>query len=106
MACGWALFAFLCSAAALCSAQKPLAAASKKPTSPDVFLITIDTLRSDHVGCYGDKQIETPAMDSLARDGVRFVNAFTASTITNTAHASILTGLYPSEHGVLDFGSP
>ena len=45
-------------------------------------------------------------MDSLARDGIRFSNAFTASTITNTAHGSILTGLYPSEHGVLDFGSP
>lgn len=80
-----------------------------KPTShwqPDIFLITIDTLRADHVGCYGDKQIQTPAIDSLAHDGIRFTNAFTASTITNTAHASIMTGLYPSETGVLDFGSP
>ena len=38
---------------------------------PDIFLITIDTLRADHVGCYGDKQAQTPALDSLARDGLR-----------------------------------
>ena len=39
---------------------------------PDVFLITIDTLRADHVHCYGYKDVETPAIDSLASDGVRF----------------------------------
>jgi choline-sulfatase len=106
MARGRTLIAFLCCAASLCSGQTQPHTAHKTPASPDVFLITIDTLRSDHVGCYGDKQIETPAIDSLARDGIRFANAFTASTITNTAHGSILTGLYPSEHGMLDFGSP
>ena len=58
------------------------------------------------MGCYGDTSIKTAAIDSLCRDGLRFANAFTASSITNTAHASILSGLYPSETGVLDFGSP
>jgi choline-sulfatase len=75
-------------------------------SSPDVYLITIDTLRADHVHCYGDDQIQTPALDSIARDGVRFTQAFTPSPITNTAHTSILTGLLPSVHGVTDFGIP
>jgi arylsulfatase A-like enzyme/Tfp pilus assembly protein PilF len=73
---------------------------------PDVYLITIDTLRADHVGCYGYKQVETPALDALAADGVRFTNAFTHSPITNTSHITILTGLFPSVHGVTDFGVP
>jgi arylsulfatase A-like enzyme/Flp pilus assembly protein TadD len=81
-------------------------AAAPRPASPDVFLVTIDTLRADHVGCYGYKQIETPALDSLAADGVRFTHAFTHTPITNTSHASILTGLLPSTHGVTDFGVP
>jgi choline-sulfatase len=74
--------------------------------APDIFLITIDTLRADHVGCYGDQAIHTPALDRLARDGIRFANAFTPSPITNASHASILTGLVPSRHGVRDFGMP
>jgi choline-sulfatase len=72
----------------------------------NVYLITIDTLRSDHVGCYGYERIETPAMDQLAKEGIRFAQAFTPSPITNTSHASILTGLLPSSHGVSDFGVP
>jgi arylsulfatase A-like enzyme/Tfp pilus assembly protein PilF len=78
--------------------------ARKSP--PDVFLITIDTLRADHVGCYGYNQVETPALDALAADGVRFTQAFTHSPITNTSHITILTGLLPSVHGVTDFGVP
>ncbi|MFZ0561718.1 MAG: sulfatase-like hydrolase/transferase [Terriglobales bacterium] len=89
-------------ASAQLSAEK--AAAGKNP--PDVYLITIDTLRADHVGCYGYKQVETPALDALAADGVRFSEAFTHSPITNTSHISIMTGLLPSVHGVTDFGVP
>jgi len=81
-------------------------APAARPAAPDVFLITIDTLRADHVGCYGYKQIETPALDALAADGIRFSHAFTHSPITNTSHTSILTGLLPSAHGVTDFGVP
>jgi len=69
-------------------------------------LVTVDTLRADHVHCFGDGQIQTPALDSLAREGVRFAEAFTPSPITNTSHTSILTGLLPSQHGVTDFGIP
>jgi arylsulfatase A-like enzyme/cytochrome c-type biogenesis protein CcmH/NrfG len=91
----------LCGQIAFCAST-----ASKKSALPDVFLITIDTLRADHVHCYGYERIATPALDGLANDGIRFSHTFTASPITNTSHASILTGLLPSSHGVTDFGVP
>src|SRR5713101_4553198 len=80
--------------------------ASEGTSQPDVFLITIDTLRADHVHCYGYDHVQTPALDGLARDGIRFVQAFTPSPITNTSHTTILTGLLPSTHGVTDFAIP
>jgi len=80
--------------------------ATQKASRPDVFLITIDTLRADHVHCYGDENIHTPSLDALANDGIRFTHAFTPSPITNTSHTSILTGLLPSTHGVNDFAVP
>lgn len=81
-------------------------ASSKSTVSPDIFLITIDTLRADHVHCYGYGNVKTPALDDLAHDGIRFSQAFTPSPITNTSHASILTGLLPGSHGVTDFAVP
>lgn len=92
----------LLAAGAYCSPGLGQAGASR----PDVFLITIDTLRADHVHCYGYNRIRTPALDQLAKQGIRFRQAFTPSPITNTSHASILTGLQPSSHGVSDFGIP
>ena len=83
-----------------------LPASAQTLTKPDVILITLDTVRADHVGCFGDKQASTPSLDRLCQDGVRFTQAFTPSPITNSSHASILTGTYPSTHGVRDFGSP
>lgn len=78
----------------------------EKTSRGDVFLITIDTLRADHVHCYGYDPVQTPSLDLLAKQGVRFTQAFTPSPITNSSHASILTGLLPSSHGVSDFGVP
>jgi arylsulfatase A-like enzyme/Flp pilus assembly protein TadD len=74
--------------------------------SPSVLLITIDTLRADHVGCYGDARVETPAIDGLAAQGVRFENAYAQAPITLPSHAVILTGTYPMFNGVRDFTSP
>ena len=82
------------------------ASSQEKESPPDVFLVTIDTLRADHIRCYGYERIQTPALDRLAQDGVRFAQAFTPSPITNTSHISILTGLLPSSHGVTDFAVP
>src|SRR5690348_9572110 len=79
---------------------------ARKASQPDIFLITIDTLRADHVHCYGYDKVETPALDALAAAGIRFNQAFTPSPITNTSHTSILTGLLPSVHGVTDFAIP
>lgn len=70
--------------------------------SPNVVLITIDTVRADHVGCYGDKQAHTPTLDALARVGVLFRTVVTAVPLTLPSHCSILTGTYPTEHGVRD----
>ena len=70
---------------------------------PEVFLVTIDTLLADYVHCYGYESTQTPALDGLASDGIRFSQAFTPSPITNISHTSILTGLLPSTHGVTDF---
>ncbi len=56
--------------------------------------------------CYGYDSIQTPALDGLASDGIRFTQAFTPSPITNTSHTTILTGLLPSSHGVTDFAVP
>ncbi len=90
----------------LCLSGALWAAPPAKAPAPDIFLITIDTLRADHVHCYGYTNGSTPTLDALAKDGVRFTHAFTASPITNTSHASILTGLLPGSHGVTDFGVP
>jgi choline-sulfatase len=95
------LVCWLAASTALIAAQ-----AQKKAPKPEVFLITIDTLRADHVHCYGYEPIQTPALDGLAKDGIRFSQAFTPSPITNTSHTSILTGLLPSSHGVTDFAIP
>ena len=73
---------------------------------PNVFLITIDPLRADHVHCYGYGPIKTPALDKLAKEGIRFAQAFTPSPITNASHTDILTGLLSSSHGVIEFGIP
>ena len=92
----------LCFSATLVAGQS----ASKKQTPPDVYLVTIDTLRADHVRCYGYQNIQTLTLDNLAKDGIRFAQAFTPSPITNTSHTTILTGLLPSSHGVTDFAVP
>jgi arylsulfatase A-like enzyme len=69
---------------------------------PHVLLVSIDTLRVDHVSCYGYERPTTPHLDRLAADGARFEWAFGTAVWTPPAHASMLTGLYPSQHGVVD----
>jgi choline-sulfatase len=76
-------------------------------TRPSVILITIDTLRADHVGCYGAQTVKTPTLDGLARDGVVFERAISQVPLTWPSHAVILTGTYPFQNGVQDFtGQP
>ena len=88
--------------ASLISPPGPLAAAVPAP-SPDLLLVTIDTLRADLPGCYGGPA-KTPRLDALAAAGVRFTHALTPVPLTLPAHASILTGLDPNQHGLRDNG--
>ena len=68
----------------------------------NVLLITIDTLRADAVGAYGNKSAATPWMDLLAREGVRFAEARAQNVVTLPSHANILSGRYPFHHGIRD----
>jgi arylsulfatase A-like enzyme/tetratricopeptide (TPR) repeat protein len=70
----------------------------------NVLLVTIDTLRADHVGSYGYAAAQTPALDALAVRGLRFAQATTAAPLTLPAHSSLMTGTFPAHHGVRDNG--
>jgi choline-sulfatase len=81
--------------------------AAQIAAQPNVILITIDTLRADHVGCYGARDVKTPTLDGLAHDGVVFERAISQVPLTWPSHAVILTGTYPFQNGVQDFtGQP
>jgi len=84
--------------------------AAANPTAkraPNIILITLDTVRADHLGCYGNKNIQTPTLDALGRDGVVFERAISQVPLTWPSHAAILTGMYPFQNGVQDFtGQP
>src|SRR5258708_2641542 len=79
------------------------AAQTPEKSAPNVVLITIDTLRADHLGCYGYTQIKTPNIDSLAAAGARFARAFTVVPVTLPSHTAMLTGTYPMLSGMHDF---
>ncbi len=79
-----------------------LAQIAPKPAA-NVVLITIDTLRADHLGCYGYKQIKTPNIDGLAADSARFERAFTVVPVTLPSHTAMMTGTYPMLSGMHDF---
>ncbi|GEM_PF-6091623 len=74
-------------------------AGCKKPEYKNVLLITVDGLRADMPGCYGGPA-GTPALDRLAREGFCFDNLSTPAPLTLPAHASLLTGMNPPEHGL------
>jgi len=70
----------------------------------NLLLISLDTLRADHLGCYGYERPTSPFLDGLAAEGVVFERAHAASPWTLPSHTSLFTGLYPSQHGVKDEG--
>lgn len=73
-----------------CSGEKPL----------NVLLITLDTTRADHLGCYGYKEADTPVLDRLAKEGILYERAYCQVPLTLPSHTSILTGLQPPDHGI------
>jgi arylsulfatase A-like enzyme len=70
----------------------------------NIVLITIDTLRADHVGAYGHARARTPVLDALAAGGAVFDRAYAASPVTLPSHATLMTGRYPPGHGSRDNG--
>lgn len=77
-----------------------------KRKKPNVLLITVDTLRADYLGCYGSPDVKTPHIDRLADSGILFRRHVAASQCTNPSHASILTGLYPTVHRMMNNETP
>src|SRR5512133_1787888 len=83
-----------------CHGRADKVPSASRPNAVSVLLITIDTLRADHVGAYGYPAARTPTLDGVAKRGVRFDRAFATAPLTLTSHASLLTGRYPARDGV------
>ncbi len=69
---------------------------------PNILLIVMDTVRADHLSCYGYERPTTPHLDRLAEEGVRYANAISTGCWTVPTHSSLFTGTYPSFHGARD----
>ena len=79
-----------------------LAGTQERPPIRNLVLVTLDTLRADHVGCYGYFRDTTPHLDAFAAECLRFEQCFTPVAQTTPSHASLMTGVGPIEHGVLN----
>ncbi len=106
--CALLIVLLAAAAAAQTASRTP---ARKRPVAParrpNVLLVTIDTVRADHVGCYGSDKAKTPTIDALAHDGVLFERALSQVPLTWPSHVTMLTGTYPFHNGVQDFsGQP
>lgn len=91
---------------ALSAAGSMVAGAATHRTSPNVIILTIDTLRADHLASYGYAAASTPNLDKLASEGLRFTGATTPFPRTTPALASLFTGLLPQNHGSREVGEP
>ncbi len=87
-------------------ASLSLVACDGRPASKNLVLITIDTLRTDRLGCYGGPNATSPNIDRLAAEGTLFEDAYTPRGLTLPAMTSFFTSRYPIEHGVLTNQSP
>ncbi len=85
-----------------CEQSRPRLPVAVAARPQHVLIITIDTLRADRLGCYGSRDVATPNLDRLAREGAMAPDASVHVPLTRPSHVSIFTGLYPSQHGVRD----
>jgi choline-sulfatase len=85
-----------------CSRQPAERASAAVPAGTPVVLISIDTLRADHLPAYGYRGVETPAIDALRRDAILYQRAYTHVPLTLPSHTALLTGLLPAATGVRD----
>src|SRR5688572_1403808 len=85
-------------------APSPAARAHTAGTRPpNVVFVSIDDLGWDELGCYGNTFNETPTIDRLAREGMRFTNAYAAAPLCSPTRAALVSGLYPARTGITDF---
>ena len=84
-----------------CSLGCSRSGGSSTASSPSVVLVTLDTLRADHVGAYGYPRNTTPTLDALADEALLFEHCLAPVAHTAPSHLSLLTGVYPYEHGML-----
>ena len=91
-------------AAGLVAAAFAFGCARGRGSSPraPIVIISVDTLRADHLAVYGYRGVSTPAIDALARDSIVFENAYCQAPLTLPSHTTLLTGLLPTQHGVRD----
>ena len=91
----------VCLATALLAGCERQARPPDRETGLNILIISIDTLRADHLGCYGYFRDTSPEIDAFAREAVFFEQAYSPMSTTLPAHVSLLTGLHPLEHGIL-----
>jgi hypothetical protein len=72
------------------------------PTQPDVMVLSIDTLRADHLGSWGYERNTSPFLDQLAEEGTRFSDAWSPAPWTLPTHSTMLSGLLPNHHGAFE----
>ena len=80
----------------------PLASACRSlwtPSTPNILLITLAATRADHLGCYGYFRTTSPNIDAIADSGIVYTSAYSTSSWTLPAHASLFTGMFPTSHG-------
>ena len=99
------VFSFGILAANSCAPQATRSPLAGSLSGWNVLLVTIDTLRADHLGAYGSLLGVTPTLDRLAREGLRFERTYAHVPLTLPSHTTIMTGLYPMSNGVRDNGS-
>lgn len=85
-------------------AGEPAATESDVEQARSLLLLTLDTTRADHLEPYGAASGTSPALAALARQGVTFERAYAVSPLTLPTHATLLTGLYPPQHGLRNNG--
>jgi arylsulfatase A-like enzyme len=91
---------------AFAGCSRPSSGADATVPARNLLLITIDTLRADHVGAYGATRVATPNLDRIAREGALAQHATVQVPLTRPSHLSIFTGRYPAGHGIRDNVAP
>jgi arylsulfatase A-like enzyme len=101
----WTL-GFLCTALAACAPDAPPARPAAPVRPPNVLLVLLDTLRPDHLGCYGSPRPTSPRLDALAQRSALFEHAQSAAPLTVASLLTLVSSLYPEVHGVQGAPNP